>query len=97
MRGLRQYGPPDKYDRPQREMAATLTRRTSNWVVVWGAWSRAYWGFPRFAAPPGTVLSAEHPDEVLAKMHRAEVAAHASQTMIPARPQQPGHARQGQP
>jgi hypothetical protein len=91
-----QYGPPDKCDRHQREVAAKLTRAMRYWVVIWGAWSRAYWGFPCFAAPEGTILWAEDSDEMLMRIARVEEAAHARGVTIPARPRQPAPVWRGQ-
>jgi hypothetical protein len=97
MTGPRLCGPPDKYDRRQREVAAKLTRAMRYWVVLWGAHSRAFWGFPCFAAPEGTVLWAQDSDEMLLRMRRVEEAAHARGITIPARPGQPRPPWHGQP
>jgi hypothetical protein len=72
------------YDPQERDLAALLSRRTVHWLVLWGPYSRRYWAFACFG--PATVVSAPGPRELLAQMRQAELAAHASQSMAPARP-----------
>jgi len=42
------------------------------WLVMWGAASRAYWGYPRFDVPAGTVASARTPNELAGRMRAIE-------------------------
>jgi hypothetical protein len=39
---------------------------------MWGCYTHCYVAFPLFPAPRGTVLTAASPDEMAAKMRRAE-------------------------
>jgi hypothetical protein len=67
------------YDPAERAAAAAIERdHRPNWVVMWGAHSRLLWAFPLFSAPPGTVLSAPVPAELVAAMRQAELAARRS-------------------
>ena len=93
-RGVAGRGRP--YDLQECDLAADLSRRNPQWWVMWGVYSRLYWAFARFGPPPGTVVSAPGPRELLAQTRQAELAAHASQLMVPAHPPQPGPVRPGQ-
>lgn len=66
---------PVPYDPQERELAAKLTRRTLRWLVLWGPYSRRYWAFPCFDVPPGTILDAPGPRELLTQMNSTELAA----------------------
>lgn len=61
-------------DQQERRTAAQITRRHPHWLVSWGTHSRHYWAYPRFAAPPGTIIAAPNAAELLARMRQAELA-----------------------
>jgi hypothetical protein len=62
------------YDDPERQTAARIERDNPQWLVLWGVYSRLFWAFPRFNAPPGLIIAAPDPGELLARMHRIEIA-----------------------
>ena len=66
---------PAHYDTAQRRIAAHLGRNHPTWYVMWGLHSRRLWAFPLFDAPPGTVISAERPDDLVTQMRQAEMIA----------------------
>ena len=55
-----------------RMAAAQLQHDHSNWMVIWGCYTRNYVAFPLFAAPLGTILTAAAPADLAAKIHRQE-------------------------
>jgi len=63
------------YDVAQRRIAAHLNRAHPNWHVLWGVHSRRFWAFPLFSAPPGTLVSAGTPDDLVAQMRQVEMIA----------------------
>jgi hypothetical protein len=65
----------DPYDPHQRRIAAHLNRAHPNWHVMWGVHSRQLWAFPLFNAPPGTIINAARPDDLVAQMRQAEMIA----------------------
>jgi hypothetical protein len=62
------------YDDQERQTAMRIERENPRWLVIWGVYSRLYWAFPRFNAPPGIIIAAPDPGELLARMRRIEVA-----------------------
>jgi hypothetical protein len=68
---------PARYDPRQRRTAADLTRRHPHWLVTWGTGSRRYWAYPRFAVPPGTIISAADTQGLILGMRQEEAAATA--------------------
>lgn len=66
----------DGYDPAQRRAAAAIQRANPAWLIMYGPWSRMYFAFPLFRAPPGAMLAAPAPAELLAAMRRAELAQH---------------------
>lgn len=63
------------YDVPQRKTAARLNQAHPNWHVMWGVHSRRLWAFPLFDVPPGTIVSAGTPDDLVAQMRQVEMIA----------------------
>ncbi|HEV2372119.1 MAG TPA: hypothetical protein VGS19_08120 [Streptosporangiaceae bacterium] len=59
------------YDPDERDAAAWVDRRNPQWLVLWGTWSREFWAFPCFAAPPGTIVHAGDHATLLDLMHEA--------------------------
>lgn len=72
------------YDADQRRTAGQLNQHYPQWYVMWGAHSRRYWAFPLFSAQPGTLVSAETPAELTARMQHV-------QTTSTFPPQPPGY------
>jgi len=46
------------YDAEQYLAAARLQQASPDWLIIYGPWTRRYFAFPTFHAPPGTILSA---------------------------------------
>lgn len=63
------------HDPQQRHTAARLNRAHPNWHVMWGAHSRRLWAFPLFNVPPGTLVSAATPEDLVAQMRQVEMIA----------------------
>lgn len=68
------------YDPDERDRAVRIGDANSQWYVMWGVWSRRFWAYPHFTAPHGTFVSSPDPDELIARMHSAEVKASFWQT-----------------
>lgn len=62
-------------DRAERQLAVRLGEAFPHWVVMWGVWSRQYWGFPRFRVPRGTIAHSADPRDVAAQMRQVQAAA----------------------
>jgi hypothetical protein len=60
-------------DNWERQAAADIERGHPHWLVMWGCYSRLFWGFPRFTAPKGTIISAVDPQSLLTEAHQVEV------------------------
>lgn len=61
---------------PQEHAAATrIENGNPQWAVIWGTHSRRYFAYPRFAAPPGTIITAPATSELLDAMRQAELTA----------------------
>lgn len=58
------------YDPDKREQATRIERAFPHWLVMWGAYSRQFWAFPRFRVPRGTIAHAASAGD-LAGMMRA--------------------------
>ncbi len=56
----------------RRDLAAELERDHPRWLVLYGIYSHQFVAFPRFTAPPGTVLSAVQPGELVRRMEKTE-------------------------
>lgn len=48
-------------DLDQRDWAARLSEVFPYWLIMWGTWSRCYWGYPRFRVPRGSIVCAADP------------------------------------
>lgn len=59
-------------DREQRQVAERLAEAFPYWLVLWGAWTRQYWGFPRFRARRGTIVHSAGPGDLAAQMRQVE-------------------------
>jgi hypothetical protein len=52
-----------------RATAGRLMLAFPAWLVLWGSYTRQFWAFPGFAAPPGTVLHGRDPDVLAGAMN----------------------------
>lgn len=59
-------------DREQRRIEARLGEDFPRWLVLWGAWSRQFWAYPRFRAPRGTILHSQGPADLAAQMRQVQ-------------------------
>jgi anti-sigma regulatory factor (Ser/Thr protein kinase) len=55
-------------DGDPRRTAARIAWHSPQWVVLWGTHTRLYWGFPRFQAPPGTMIAAPDTAALIIRM-----------------------------
>lgn len=65
-------------DCPQREIARRMTQHNRHRIVLWGVYSRQYWAFPLFRAPPRTIVRASDQEVLTTAMREAELEATAS-------------------
>ena len=61
------------YDPAERAAAARLQHACPHWVILYGAWTRLFFAFPRFGVPPGTIVSAPSPGELVEWMRTTEL------------------------
>ena len=54
------------------ETAQRIERDNPAWIVVWGVYTREYVAFPKFRAPPGTMLCSRNPNTLAAGMRQIE-------------------------
>jgi hypothetical protein len=40
---------------------------------MWGTYSRAYWAYPAFRAPRGTIVQSRDPTELTRQMHAVQI------------------------
>jgi hypothetical protein len=59
-------------DREQRRLAARLAEVFPRWCVMWGTYSRQFWGYPKFRVPRGTIAHAISPDDLAGMMRAIE-------------------------
>src|SRR5260370_40433057 len=52
----------------RRADCARIEQVFPGWLVMWGAHSRCFWGYPLFDVPAGTMASAENPAELAGRM-----------------------------
>ncbi|HEV2374746.1 MAG TPA: hypothetical protein VGS19_21610 [Streptosporangiaceae bacterium] len=65
------------YDADERATAASLEQQNPHWSVTWGYHSRLFWAYPMFNVPPGTIVHASSPQDLLALMRQTELSAGA--------------------
>ena len=63
-------------DDEARELARRIEREHPRWIVMFGAFTKQFICFPRFAAAPGTVVVASYPGALPARMKYAERVCH---------------------
>jgi hypothetical protein len=54
------------------EIARHLEAESPNWLVLWGVYTHQFVAFPRFDAPPGTIVTAIYPDALVGRTREAE-------------------------
>jgi hypothetical protein len=65
----------DDDDHEQHRQVTRLGAVFPRWLIMWGAYSRQFWAYPRFDAPRGTIAHAADPGDLAAKMRAIELAA----------------------
>ncbi len=55
-----------------RRMAGRLMEVFPSWLVLRGAYTRQFWAFPCFAAPPGTIVHAGDANELAAMIRQVQ-------------------------
>ena len=83
-------------DPDQRRAAAQIAQHSPQWVVIWGTHTRLYWAFPRFHAPPGTIITAPGTAELTTRMQHTELAARAHMPRPPQTPRTTSQPAQGE-
>lgn len=63
---------PADNDGEGREAAERIERENPKWIVVFGVYTKQFVCFPRFHAPPGTVVVALYPPALHAQMREVE-------------------------
>lgn len=63
---------PRNDDNAYRATAERINRSRSQWLVLWGCYSRLYWAFPLFETGSHMLLHSEDPDALAARMDEAE-------------------------
>jgi len=61
----------DDSGREQLHIAAQLRRHHPGWLVLFGCYSRRYWAYPLFDAPPGSFFGERDPGVLAARMRQA--------------------------
>lgn len=59
-------------DNACRATAERINRSRSQWLVLWGCYSRLYWAYPLFGTRRRILLHAAYPDALVARMDEAE-------------------------
>ena len=54
------------------ETAQRIERDNPAWIVVWGVYTREYVAFPKFGAPPGTMLCSRNLNTLATAMRQIE-------------------------
>jgi len=59
-------------DNTYRAVAEQIRKARSQWLVMWGCYSRLFWAYPLFEMHPRMVVYAGYPDALLARLDDAE-------------------------
>jgi hypothetical protein len=59
-----------------RDIANQINARERGWFVLFGPATRLFWAFPQWQAPPGLILSAADPTDLLRQIRQAEATHH---------------------
>jgi len=51
---------PNPDDQACHDIAKQMEQDNPRWIVLFGVFSKEFVGFPRFSAPPGTVVTAQY-------------------------------------
>jgi hypothetical protein len=70
--GLRRPGRRAGDDREQREIAARIGAAFPSWLIMWGAYSREFWAYPRFNVPKGNIVHSAAPGDLAAEMRHLQ-------------------------
>jgi hypothetical protein len=62
-----------------RHIAQRLESENPLWLVLFGAYSKEFVAFPRFAAPSGTIIAVRYPGAMTGRMREVEQAARIGQ------------------
>jgi hypothetical protein len=55
-----------------RLLAQRLEQENPSWIVLYGAYSKEFVAFPRFAAPRGTIVATRHPGTLPTRLRQVE-------------------------
>ena len=55
-----------------RATAETINQNHTQWLVIWGCYSRLYWAYPLFEMRRRVIVHAGYPDALIARMDEAE-------------------------
>ena len=83
------------FDEQEQRAAVRIEHDHPRWLILWGAHTRLYWAFPRFHAPPGTMITAPDTAELTTRMQHAEFAARARMPRPPRTPRITSQPTQG--
>jgi len=61
-------------DAEQRATASMIEREHPGWMVIFGRYSHRYWAYPLFPVPPGTIVGAASPGDLVSRMREVEIA-----------------------
>lgn len=53
-------------------IAEQISQARPQWLVVWGRFSRRFWGYPLFEMHPRQLVYARDPDALVARLDEAE-------------------------
>ena len=59
-------------DGAQREDAVAVESVFPGWLVMWGPYTRRFWGYPRFSVPPGTIAQAADPSTLAGTIRKIQ-------------------------
>jgi hypothetical protein len=65
-------------DQAHAEAARELERDNPDWIVVFGVYSQQFVAFPRFPAPPRTIVVASYPGALPTRMRAVERRLHVA-------------------
>lgn len=71
---------PSPDDQACHGIAGQLEQANPQWIVIFGVFTKEFVGFPRFSAPPGSMVAALHPEAMSARMRAAEQVAQLAPT-----------------
>ena len=60
-------------DMHSRAIAQWIGQDFPQWFIMWGAYSRAYWAYPAFPAPRGTIVHSHDPGELTRQMREIQM------------------------